>query len=263
MGFQKAKHLMKRIDILFNIKGKRVLITGASTGIGACTAELFAYYGANVGIHYNKSETEANNVLQKIKRNGGNATILQANLLDSSSYKNLVDSFIDTFAGIDVLVNNAGGIHGFKHFLELDEKSWDDTFTLNVKASFFIAKEAFSFMKSHEGGKIINISSISAKYGGSENSMHYGAAKAALDAITKGLSRAGTEHNILVNSVRAGFVNTPFHKKIGRENIDDRIKLTPLKKAGEPIDIARMILFLASEAGAYITGETFTVGGGD
>ena len=254
---------MKWSDFLFDVKGKRVLITGASTGIGACTAELFASHGANVGIHYNKSSTEANNVLQKIKRRGGDATIIQADLLDSSSYKSLVDSFVGTFGGIDVLVNNAGGIHGFKHFLELDERSWDDTFTLNVKASFFIAKEAFSFMKSHDGGKIINISSISAKYGGSENSMHYGAAKAALDAITKGLSRAGIEYNILVNSVRAGFVDTPFHKKIGRENIDDRIKLTPLKRAGEPIDIAKMVLFLASEAGDYITGEVFTIAGGD
>ena len=254
---------MKRSDVLFDVKGKRVLITGASTGIGACIAELFASHGANVGIHYNKSETEANDVLQRIKCHGGNATILQANLLSNSSYKKLVDSFIDTFGGIDVLVNNAGGIYGFKHFLELDEESWDDTFTLNVKSSFFIAKESFSFMRSHGGGKIINISSISAKYGGSENSMHYGAAKAALDAITKGLSRAGTEYNILVNSVRAGFVDTPFHKKIGRENIDERINLTPLKRAGEPIDIAKMVLFLASEAGDYITGETFTVAGGD
>lgn len=254
---------MKRSDVLFEIKGKRVLITGASTGIGACTAELFASYGANVGIHYNKSETKANYVLQKIKNHGGNATILQANLLDSSSYKNLIDSFIDIYGGIDVLVNNAGGIYGFENFLFLNEESWDDTFTLNAKAPFFIAKEAFSSMKLHGGGKIINISSISAKYGGSENSMHYGAAKAALDAITKGLSRAGTEHNILVNSIRAGFVDTPFHKKIGRKNIEERIKLTPLKKAGEPIDIARMILFLASEAGDYITGEVFTVAGGD
>ena len=254
---------MKRIDVLFDIKGKRVLITGASTGIGACTAELFASHGANVGIHYNKSEAKANDVLQRIKRHGGDATVLQADLLNSISCTKLVDSFIDRFGGIDVLVNNAGGIYGFRHFLELDEKSWDDTFTLNVKSSFFIAKEAFSFMKAHGGGKIVNISSISAKYGGSENSMHYGAAKAALDAITKGLSRAGTENNILVNSVRAGFVDTPFHKKIGRENIDDRIKLTPLKRAGEPIDIARMVLFLASEAGDYITGEVFTVAGGD
>lgn len=248
---------------MFDIDGKRVLITGASTGIGASIAELFASYGARIGIHYNKSEKEATHVFQKIKDNDGDAVILQADLLDYSSYKKLVDSFIEKYSGIDVLVNNAGGIYGFTDFSDLDGDSWDKTFTLNTKAPFFLAKEAFSDMKEHGGGKIINISSISAKYGGSANSMHYGAAKAALDAVTKGLSRAGAEHNILVNSVRAGFVDTSFHKNIGRENIEDRIKLTPLKRAGETIDIARMVLFLASEAGDYITGEVFTVAGGD
>ncbi len=248
---------------MLNVGEKRVLITGASTGIGACIAELFASCGANVGLHYNKSETEINSVLQRIKDSGGNAVTLKADLLNSSSYKLLVNSFIDAFGGIDVLINNAGGIYGFKHFLDLDEESWDNTFTLNVKAPFFISKEAFSFMKEHGGGKIINISSISAKYGGSANSIHYGASKAALDAITIGLSRVGAESNILVNSVRAGFVDTPFHRKIGRENIEDRVKRIPLKRAGEPIDISRMVLFLASDAGDYITGEVFTIAGGD
>jgi len=101
MVSQKAERLIHRSDILFDIKGKRVLITGSSTGIGACTAELFAAHGADVGIHYKRSSTEANDVLQKIKRRGGNAAILQADLLESSSYKYLVDSFIEIFGGID------------------------------------------------------------------------------------------------------------------------------------------------------------------
>ncbi|WP_319508442.1 SDR family oxidoreductase [uncultured Methanolobus sp.] len=248
---------------MFDVKGKKILVTGASTGIGACTAELLASRGATVGLHYNRSSKEANDLLQRIYEFGGTAAILQADLLDASSHKSLVDAFICSFGGLDVLVNNAGGIHGFKHFLEMDDASWDDTFMINVKAPFFIAKEAFAFMKDNGGGKIINISSISAKYGGSSHSMHYGAAKAALDSLTKGMSRHGAEYNILVNSIRAGFVDTPFHKKINRQNIDERVRSIPLKKAGEPIDIARMVLFLASEAGDYVTGETFTVAGGD
>jgi 3-oxoacyl-[acyl-carrier protein] reductase len=259
----KTKQLMQWNNTLLKIMDMRVLITGASTGIGACTAELFASHGAKVGIHYNKSEVEVKSVLQRIKDRGGSAITLKADLLDSSSYTRLTNSFIESFGGIDVLVNNAGGIYGFKHFLELDEKSWDDTFALNVKAPFFISKEVYSFMKGHGGGKIINISSISAEYGGSANSIHYGASKAALDAITIGLSRAGAEYNILVNSVRAGFIDTSFHKKIGRESIEERVKLIPLKRAGKPIDVAKMVLFLASDAGDYITGEIFTVAGGD
>ncbi|PWB52459.1 MAG: hypothetical protein C3F06_07845 [Candidatus Methanoperedenaceae archaeon] len=256
-------HRIGRSDLLLKVEGKRVLITGASTGIGACTAELFASCGANVGLHYNKSEIEVKNVLQRIEDSGGKAIILKRDLLNTSSYSELVDSFIEAFGGIDVLINNAGGVYGFKHFLELDEDSWDNTFTLNVKAPFFISKEVFSFMKEHEGGKIINITSISAKYGGSVNSMHYGASKAAMDALTIGFAKAGAKYNILVNSVRAGFIDTPFHKKIGRESIEERVKLIPLNRAGKPIDVARMVLFLASDAGDYITGEIFTVAGGD
>lgn len=246
-----------------SIKGKRVLVTGASTGIGASIAELFSSYGAIVGIHYRQSEEEASAVLNSINDRGGEAMLFKGDLLENSIRTTLIHSFIDAFGGIEVLVNNAGGIYGYRHFLELDEESWNDTFTLNVTAPFFLAKEAFSYMKNHGGGKIINISSISAKYGGSPQSLHYGAAKAALDAVTVGLARAGASYNILVNSIRGGFVDTQFHKKIGRGNFEERIKLIPLKRAGKPLDIARLALFLASEAGDYITGEIFAVAGGD
>ena len=254
---------MKVKRLFESIKCKRVLITGASTGIGASIAELFSYYGAIIGIHYRQSEEEAKNLLNTIKDRGGEAMLFKGDLLEKSIRTTLIHSFVDAFGGIEVLVNNAGGIYGYLHFLELNEEHWDDTFTLNVKAPFFLAKQAFSFMKDHGGGKIINISSISAKYGGSPQSLHYGAAKAALDAITLGLARAGAPYNILVNSIRGGFVDTKFHKRIGRSGIEERIKLIPLKRAGKPLDIARLALFLASEAGDYITGEIFTVAGGD
>jgi 3-oxoacyl-[acyl-carrier protein] reductase len=118
-------------------------------------------------------------------------------------------------------------------------------------------------MRDHRGGKIINISSISVKYGGSAQTLHYGAAKSALETVTLGLSKAGAKHNILVNTVRGGFIDTPMHQKLGRTNIEKRIEMIPLKKAGKPRDVAGMVLFLASEAGDFITGETFTVAGGD
>ncbi len=246
-----------------DLKGKRILVTGASSGIGAGTAELLGFYGAFVGVHYRSNQKDAMNIVSNIKRQGGKVEAFPGDLLHPSVRENLIKSFIDVFGGIDVLVNNAGGVYGAKHFLELDEESWDNTLALNAKAPFFLAKAAFPFMKEQGKGKIINISSISAKYGGSPQTLHYGAAKAALDSVTTGLARAGAPYNILVNSVRGGFVNTPFHKKIGRGDLEDRIKLIPLKRAGQPIDIARMVLFLASEAGDYITGEIFTVAGGD
>ncbi|UCB56995.1 MAG: SDR family oxidoreductase [Candidatus Omnitrophota bacterium] len=249
--------------IFEDIKEKKVLVTGAGTGIGACIAEVFASCGAFVGIHYRNSKKEATALKNHILKCGGRAELFKVNLLDSSSREKLIPAFVKAFGGLDILINNAGGIYGFKDFLKLDEKSWEDTFTLNAKSAFFLARDAFFYMKRHGGGKIINISSVSAKYGGSSQSIHYGAAKAALEAVTKGLARAGAKYNILANSIRGGFIDTPFHKKIARENITERINLIPLKRAGKPIDIAKTALFLGSSAGDYVTGETFTVAGGD
>lgn len=246
-----------------DLERKRILVTGASSGIGACIADLLGSYGAFMGVHYRSNKKGAADIVNNIKKQGGRAKAFQGDLLHASVRANLLKSFTDVFGGIDVLVNNAGGIYGFKHFLGLDEESWDKTFALNAKVPFFLAKDAFAIMKEQGGGKIINISSISAKYGGSPQTLHYGAAKAALDSLTVGLARAGAQYNILVNSIRGGFINTPFHRKIGRSDLEDRIELIPLKRAGQPIDIARMVLFLASSAGDYITGEIFTIAGGD
>lgn len=250
---------------MFEVEGKRILVTGASSGIGACTAELLGCCGASIGIHYRGNRKGALDVAKKINRQRGSAEVFEGNLLFSKARTDLLKAFITVFGKIDVLVNNAGGIYGHSHFLEMDEKSWDDTLTLNAKAPFFLARDAFSLMKEQGGGKIINISSVSAKYGGSTVTIHYGAAKAALESITMGLARAGAEYNILVNSVRGGFIDTGAHKKMGRSKIDiaNRIKLIPLRRAGQPLDVARAVLFLASSAGDFITGEVITIAGGD
>jgi 3-oxoacyl-[acyl-carrier protein] reductase len=245
-----------------SIKGKRVLITGASGGIGSCMATLFAEYGAMVGVHYNNGENEASRLVDQIEKKGGTGVLLKADLINDSGQA-LVQSFINHFGSIDILVNNAGAVIGTKDILDLDEESWDATFQLNARAPFFLAQNAFRKMKDQGGGKIINISSISAKYGGSSQTLHYGSAKSALEAVTLGLSRAGAKHNILVNTVRGGFIDTPMHQKLGRTNLEKRIDMIPLKKIGRPKDIAGMVLFLASDEGNFITGEIFTVAGGD
>src|SRR3989344_810901 len=248
------------------IKNKKVLITVANGGIGVATAELFAKHGALVGIHYYQSQKRALELRRKITSFGGRAEILkEADLTKSASRHNLIREFIQKFGRIDVLVNNAGGVYGVKDFLSLDERSWEKTFALNAAAPFFLAQEAFRCMEKQRGGRIINISSVAAKYGGSATPLHYGAPKPALEAITKGLARAGAPYNVLVNTVRGGIIDTLFHQKIHRTKADlqKRVKLTPLGRMGRPSDIAQMVLFLASRGGDYITGETFTVAGGD
>ncbi len=249
-----------------DIENKKVLITGASGGIGYSMAKLFASYGACVGLHYNSQKEKAMELLKEIRDNSEKAELFQGNLLYQRVRKNLVKSFVKTFGGIDVLINNAGDINEYKHFSELDEKSWDHIFNLNVKAPFYLSTSAFQFMKENNGGRIINISSVNVKYGGSGKSLYYSAAKAALDNLTIGFAREGAKYNILVNSIRCGLIDTPMRTKVKgytEDQFKKRIGLVPLKRAGRPIDIARMALFLASESGNFITSEIFTVAGGD
>ena len=245
------------------MKGKRVLITGASGDIGASMVKLFASQGAWIGIHYQQNRKKAEILRESCKRQGAQAECFRGDLLEHAGSIRLMERFLKRFRRIDVLINNAGAVIGPAHFTKLNESSWDQTLALNAKAPFFLARQAFLQMKRQNGGKIINISSVSAKYGGSPRTIHYGAAKAALDAITVGLARSGAPHRILVNSIRAGFIDTSFHRKIGRTQLQKRIHLIPLQRAGVPLDVARTALFLASEAGDFITGEVLTVSGGD
>ena len=250
-------------SIITELENKRVLITGATGGIGTSLVQMFASKGAVLGIHYHQNKEKAETLSQEIEINGGQSACFQADLLSPKGL-HLVNTFVQRFGGIDVLINNAGAILGYEDFLKLSETAWSETFYLNTQAPFFLAQRAFVHMKKSGGGKIINISSIAAKYGGSSKSMHYGASKAALEATTIGLAQVGAKHNILVNAVRGGFINTPAQQRLSsQKDLRERIKLIPLQKSGEPEDIASMVVFLASKAGNFITGEILTIAGGD
>ena len=245
------------------LKNKRVLITGASGDIGGSIARFLAKYGAILGIHYGENFPAADALVREIKKEGGRAAYFQKNMLSDDAGQ-LVDEFVRKFGGIDILINNAGGIVGYKDFHELDETSWSKTYRLNTQAPFFLAQKSFTYMEKQGGGKIINTSSIAAKYGGSPKSLHYGVAKAALEAMTIGLARFGAPHNILVNAIRGGFIDTQFQRRFTKgKDLESRIDLVPLKRSGRPDDIAHAVLYLASEAGNFITGEILTVAGGD
>lgn len=247
------------------IQNKRVLITGSSSGIGACIARLFAKFGARVGVHYAHSEEQALEVLKEIVEHSEEARIFKGDLLEASFRRDLVPSFIRAFGGIDVLINNAGMASDYKHFSELGEEHWDKTFALNVKAPFCLTRDAFAHMKEQRWGRVINISSVAVKYA-APHSLHYTASKAALETLTRGFAREGARHNVLVNSIRCGVIDTPMRTSIANyseELFRKRVSLVPLGRAGMPLDIARTVLFLASECGDFITGECFVVAGGD
>ena len=249
---------------------KNILITGASGGIGACMAEEFSKNGANVGIHYCQNKEQAEMIRSKIITLGKKAKLFQADLNKQGSQSQLIDRFVESFGSIDILINNAGAIYEYEHFSKLTTQACNDTFFLNAISPFFLISSAFNNMEKNEnGGRIINVSSASVRYGSSSHGIHYSAAKAALESMTLGFSKAGAMKKILVNAIRCGVINIDRtdmyskHKGYNLQKFQERIQKVPLKRAGEPIDIACMALFLASNCGDFITGEIFTVAGGD
>lgn len=251
-------------DIYRNITGKRVLITGSSSGIGASMTSLFSSYGAKVGIHYCTNEQNAVQLKNQITDQGGVAEVFKADFQNTGEIIKLAESFIETFSGIDILINDAGASYSQQVFWELDTVDLDRTLNVNLKAPFILSQKAFLAMKKQgKGGRIINISSISTKYGGSSGSLHYAISKSALETLTIGLAKIGAPYNILVNAIRPGLIDTPFHKRFIKKDLSKRIELIPLRRMGKPMDIANMALYLASEGGNFITGQIFTVSGGD
>ena len=246
-----------------SLSGRRALVTGASSGIGAATAKLLAASGARVAIHYHRGRDAALELMEQIKVSGGEAMTLAADLVSPESRRTLVPLAIAALEGLDLLVNNAGAIIEPQPILELTESAWAQSFALNVDAPFFLAQQAFAHMVTRGGGKIINLSSIGVKYGGSATSLHYSAAKAALETVTHGLAKAGAPHQILVNAIRPGVIATPFHAQVAPEALEKRIQMIPLKRAGTAEEVAQMVLYLASAAGDYITGQIFAISGGD
>ncbi|KKU70546.1 MAG: hypothetical protein UX94_C0004G0010 [Parcubacteria group bacterium GW2011_GWA2_47_21] len=248
-----------------SLSGKRVLITGASSGIGATMAKLFALHGAKIGIHYRNSKNSALNVLREIKSAGGEGELFKGDLLQRNVRANLISKFINKFGGIDILINNAGAILEYKHFSRLTETNWDDMFALHAKASFVLSQKAFANMTRQKWGRIINISTNATKYA-SPNIMHYYSSKASLEAVTLGFAKEGTKHNILVNAIRCGNINTPMHTKFvgySEKKNRERIRMIPLARAGNPEEIAHLALFLCSSASDFTTGQIITVAGGE
>ena len=245
------------------LASKRVLVTGAGGGIGAATAQAFGEAGCALGLHALRSEAACRALAERFRAAGGKAEVLTGDLRDPAVRASLVDRFVAAAGGIDVLVNNAGGALGARHFLELEEAAWEETFALNTLAPFALARAAFRWMRDHGGGRIINIGSIGVKFGGGSHTMHYSAAKAALETLSLGMARAGAPHNILVNVIRPGVIDTPFHAKVPKADREGRVRQIPLGQAGTPQDVARMVAYLASDAGRFITGQIFAVSGGE
>lgn len=239
---------------------KVALITGASRGIGREIARLFAMNNYNVVINYNKSEREANELLQELTNEGYNARIFKADISNINEANALVNYTIGQFERIDVLVNNAG-ISRFNTFTEISIEEWHEVMNVNLNGVFYVTKKALQYMIPEHEGKIINISSMWGLVGAS-NEVHYSTSKAALIGMTKALAKELGPSNIQVNAIAPGVIETDMLNEIDEETLEYLKYETPLMRIGKPIDIAKCALFLASEGGDFITGQVISSNGG-
>ena len=243
------------------LKNKYVLVTGTSGDIGFQIAKDFLSLGATVGAHYYGNKQQAEKLLQH--GNSGQCQIFEADCSQSEEVLRFWDGFITWSKGsIDVLVNNAAELQpiGLK---ELTEQAWDRAFQVNAKAPFLLSRKALSIMSKQKTGRIINISSIGVKFGGSPNTVHYSASKAALEAVTKSFAKAAAPFNVLVNAIRPGVTDTSLHKRIGRKDLSARVNMIPLKRLAQPAEISNMVIFLASRESSFITNTIIDVAGGE
>ncbi|MFH1593912.1 MAG: SDR family oxidoreductase [Candidatus Omnitrophota bacterium] len=239
---------------------KTVFVTGATSDIGKETCIRFAEEGWNVLCHYFSSEKKAKELKKTIERLGVDCGLIRADLASKNQLMGLVKRLGKS--GIDSAINNAGTYTVNKHFNKLTLRDITGTFMVNAFAPMMLCAHIFKHMKNRRFGRIVNISSIAAKYGGSSRSMHYGCSKLALEGVTKTLAKEGARHNILVNTIRPGVIDTRFHKKFPKD-MKKRVAMIPLQKMGSPKDIADMAYYLGSEKNNFITNETVTVSGGE
>ena len=247
-----------------DLKSKVVLVTGASTGIGAATAKGFAANGARVMVHYNASKAEAGAVVAEIIAAGGEAALVQGDISDRSVPARIVADTVKHFGRIDVLINNAGGMLGRKWLGEMDDAHYDRVMDLNVWSVVAFMREVAPLMKAQGGGNIINVSSIAARHGGGGGSVLYASAKGFVSTFTKGMAKALIGANIRVNAVSPGTISTPFHERYSTaEQLEAGRKTIPQGRLGIAEDCVGTFLFLASDAlSGYLVGQVIEVKGG-
>jgi 3-oxoacyl-[acyl-carrier protein] reductase len=245
-----------------DLKGKKVLVTGSSSGIGQATAIEFARQGCFVGVHYFKTKQGGQSTLLQVKK-FSNGILLKADVRSPQQVRKMVAKFAKIAHGIDILVNNAGDLIDRQPFETATIEYHDDIYQTNVRSIFLVTQVALPYLKK-SSGCIINVGSIAGHHGGGEGAGIYAGAKAAVATETIAMAKEFAKYGIRVNTVIPGLIETRFHQRYSSAHRRAKIaKETPLGRNGTPEDIAKAILFLASfEAAGFITGEYIAVNGG-
>ncbi|PJI43706.1 MAG: oxidoreductase [Rhizobium sp.] len=246
-----------------DLSGKVVLITGASSGIGAALARAFAAQGASVGLHYHSGAEAAQAIAGDIERAGGKVALVQADAAESDEMAAAVDSIAQTFGRLDGLINNAGSMIARVLYEEMTDAHYDKVMDVNARSVVSTSRAAVAHLKK-DGGFIINTTSVAARSGGTAGSGIYGSSKAFVAAVTKGMALEFGKYNIRVNAVAPGVIATPFQDRYALAGQLDQVAASvPLRRTGTPDDCVGAYLFLASDMlSGYIAGQTIDVNGG-
>ncbi len=246
-----------------DLSGCVALVTGASSGIGAATADALAELGAHVAIAYHRNKAGADATRDRIVAAGGTAIAVSADLRRAGELRGLVDRVVEGLGPIDVLVNNAGSLVIRRGIRDVTEDQLDEIFALNLKSAVLASQAVVASMIERRRGAIINVVSIAGHTGGGPGAGMYAAAKAALTAYTKSLAKELAPHSVRVNAVSPGVIDTPFHEAFSTpEMMRAFVSMIPLGRVGTAAECANVIAFLASPAASYIVGETIEVNGG-
>jgi 3-oxoacyl-[acyl-carrier protein] reductase len=239
-----------------------VLVTGASTGIGAACARAFGALGCKVAVHYNSSKAAAMAVAEAVEKAGGEALVVQGDLRRSSECERVVTETAKRFKRIDVLINNAGALVKRVPITDLSDEIFDDIVGLNVRSMLMCTKYAVPHMT--QGAAIINLTSIAARNGGGPGASLYAGSKGFVSTATKSLAKELVGRQIRVNAVAPGVITTPFHDKFSTPEQLEAMRLTiPMARLGTADECVGAFIYLASEKlSSYVTGQIIEVNGG-
>ena len=241
------------------VENKVVIITGAASGIGRQTALLFAREGAKVVVA-DLNEKGGREIVEEIRKAGGEAFFAKLDVCNREQSQEVVKETLDRYGKIDVLINNAG-INQDALIHKMTEDQWDNVLTVDLKGPFNCIQAVVDAMTEHGTGEIINVSSIVGLYG-NIGQTNYAAAKAGLIGMTKTLAKELGKKGIRINAVAPGFISTPMTAKVPEKILDMMKEKTPLKRLGQPDDVAYALLYLASDEANFVNGAVLSVDGG-
>jgi 3-oxoacyl-[acyl-carrier protein] reductase len=247
----------------YEFKGRNVLVTGASSGIGFAAALEFARCGADLAFSYNQNSAGAGELGDKIRALGRKCIAVKADVAHEKEIDTLFDNVLREFGGrLDVLVNNAGHIIDRVNIADCPTEHWDKVINVNLRSVFFCCRRVAPVMQVQKSGRIINVTSVAARNGGGVGATPYACAKGGVSTFTRGFAKEMAPHGVTVNGVAPGVIDTPFHQNHTPRPLWQKLTASIPLGPGKAEDVTGAILFLASDAAHYITGEIIEVNGG-